>query len=80
VPEHRHDPVTGELVHRAAVTLHDNCRAIDQLRHDLAQSLRANGDSKVHRVNDIGEQHRHLLVFRRCRGWPDRRGALVAEP
>src|SRR5262245_7707454 len=30
-------------------------------------------------MNNVGEQHRHLLVLRRCRGWPDRRAALVTE-
>ena len=38
--EHRHDPVAGELVHRAAVTLHHRSGAVDQLGHDLAQPLR----------------------------------------
>jgi hypothetical protein len=34
--EHRHDSVTGELVHRAAIALH-NCRAaVGQVGHDLA--------------------------------------------
>jgi hypothetical protein len=30
-------------------------------------------------MNNIGEQHCDLLVLGRCRGWPDRRAALVAE-
>jgi hypothetical protein len=34
--EHRHDPVAGELVHRAAIPLHHRRRAVDQLGHDLA--------------------------------------------
>jgi hypothetical protein len=35
-PEHRHDPVTGELVYRATEPLH-HCRAlVGQFCHDLA--------------------------------------------
>jgi hypothetical protein len=35
-PEKRHDPVTGELIHRAAVTLHHDRGAANQVGHDLA--------------------------------------------
>jgi hypothetical protein len=35
-PEHRHDAVASELVHRPAVALHHRRRAVDQLGHDLA--------------------------------------------
>ena len=66
--EHRHDAVAGELVHRAAVALDDNGRAVDQLGHDLAQPLRADRRRDVHRMHHIGEQHRHLLVLRVCVG------------
>src|ERR1700754_141844 len=37
--EHRHDPVAGELVHRAAVTPHHSGGAIHQCGHDLAKPL-----------------------------------------
>ena len=40
--EHRHDAVTGGLVHGAAVTLHHRSAAVGQLGHDLAQPLRTN--------------------------------------
>jgi hypothetical protein len=31
VRQHRHDPVAGELVHRAADTANYHCRTIDQI-------------------------------------------------
>ena len=62
--EHRHDPVAGELRDRAAVTLHHCRRAAHQLSHDLAQPLGTDRRRDVHRMNDVGEQHRHLLVLR----------------
>ena len=66
--EHRHDPVAGELVHRAAVPLHHRRRTVDQFGHDLAQPLRTDRRRDVHRMHHIGEQHRHLLVLRRSGG------------
>ena len=45
--EQRHDPVAGELVHRAAITLHYRRSAVDQVGHDLAQSLRPDGRGDV---------------------------------
>ena len=65
--EHRHDAVAGELAQRPAVTLHHRCGTVQQLGHDLAQPLRPDGRRDVHRMHDIGEQHRHLLVLRRRR-------------
>ena len=62
--EHRHDPVAGELVHRAAVALHHRRAAVDQVGHDLAQPLRTDRRRDVHRMHHVGEQHRHLLVLR----------------
>ena len=62
-PEHGHDAVAGELVHRPAVALHDHRRAAEHLAHDLAQPLRPDGRGDVHRAHDIGEQHGDLLVL-----------------
>jgi hypothetical protein len=61
--EHRHDAVAGELVHRSAVAFH-HCRApVGKLCHDLAQSFCPDGCGDIHRMNDIGEENRHLLVL-----------------
>ena len=38
--EHRHQPVAGELVHRAAILLHHHRRTVNQFGHDLAQPFR----------------------------------------
>jgi hypothetical protein len=62
-PEHGHDPITGELIDRAAVALHHHRSGVDQLGHDLAQPLRTHRRGDVHRAHHIGEQHRHLLVL-----------------
>ena len=77
--EHRHDAVAGELVDRAAVTLHHLGAAVNQFGHDFAQPLRTHRRGDVHGMHHVGEQHRHLLVLRRCSGSLDRRAALVAE-
>jgi len=77
--EHRHDPVAGELVHRAAIALHDCGTVVGDISHDLPRPLRTDGCGNVHRMHHIGEQHCHLLVlsgFRRCR---HRRTALQTE-
>jgi hypothetical protein len=62
-PEHRHEAVAGELVHRAAESAHHRGRPVEELGHDLAQSFCADRGRKVHRMHDVREQHRHLLVF-----------------
>jgi hypothetical protein len=77
--EHRHDAVTGELVDRAAIVLHYGGRPIQQLGHDLAKALRPHSRRDLHRMHDVGEQHRHLLVLGRLGGARDRRSTLVAE-
>ena len=61
--EHRHDPVAGELVDGTAVTLHHRRRAVEQVGHDFTQPLRTHDRGDVHRMHDVGEQHRHLLVL-----------------
>ena len=61
--EHRHDAVTGELVDRAAVPLH-NCRAaVGEVGHDLAQPLGTHRRGNLHRMHHVGEQDGDLLVF-----------------
>ena len=62
--EHRHDAVTGELVHRAAVPLHHGRAAVDEIGHDLAEPLRTHRRSDIHGVHHIGEQDGYLLVLR----------------
>ena len=62
--EQRHQTITGELFHRAAVALYHRRAAADQLGHDLAQSLSTHRRRDVHRAHHIGEQHSHLLVLR----------------
>jgi hypothetical protein len=77
--EHSHDAVAGELVDRPAEAMHYPARAVDQLGHYLAQSLGPYRHSDVHRMHDIGEEHRHLLVLGRLRRRGDRLAALVTE-
>jgi len=77
--EHGHDAVAGELVHRAPVALHHHHRAIDEVGHDLSQALSTDRRSDLHRMNNIGEQDRHLLVFRRLRRLRQLHSALAAE-
>ena len=77
--EDPHHPVAGGLHRPAAVALHHRCRASHQLGHDLAIPLHLQRGREVHRVHHIGEEHRHLLVLRRCCRSRNRRTALVAE-
>jgi hypothetical protein len=78
--KHSHDAVAGELAQHSAIALHYRRRPLDQFGHDFPQPLRTDRRCDVHRMDNIGEQDGHLLVLRRCGGWPDRRAALVAEP
>ena len=48
--------------------LHHRRAKVDQIGHDLAQPLRTDGRRDVHRMHNIGEQHRYLLVLRRLGG------------
>jgi hypothetical protein len=77
--KNRHNPIAGELVHRAGVAMHNRGGAIDQFGHDLAQPLRTHRCGDVHRMHDIGKQHSDLLVFGRCGGRDNWRSTLVAE-
>jgi hypothetical protein len=78
--QHRHDPVAGELVHRAAVAVHHRCSPLDQFGHDLAKPLRPDGRGDVHRMHNIGEQHRDLLVLRVDIAIVDWRATPMTEP
>ena len=78
--ENRHNPVTGELIHGAAVPLHHQRRTLDQLRHDLAKSLRTYRVGDIHRPHHIGEHDRDLLVLGKFGGRRHRRTASVAKP
>ena len=77
--EHRHDPVTGELVHRTAVSLHHRRAAVGEVGHDLAQPLGPHRRSDVHRMHHVGEEDRDLLVLRRCGRRRDWRTTLATE-
>ena len=55
-------------------------RPVEELGHDLAQPLGAYRGSQVHRMHDVGEQHRDLLVLRGSSYGSDPRAAAVAEP
>jgi hypothetical protein len=78
-PEHRHDAVAGELVHRAAAASHHRRGAAHELGHDLAQPLCAHRRGHVHRMHHVGEQHGYLLVLSRLGGPHESRTALYAE-
>jgi hypothetical protein len=62
--EHGHDPVAGELVHRAAVPLYNCDTAVSKVGHDLSQPLGAHRRGDVHRVDHVGEENGNLLVLR----------------
>ena len=64
---------------RTAVAPHRSRRPVEEFGHDLAQPLRPHRRRDVHRMNNIGEQHRHLLVLRRSADLCDRCTALVTE-
>src|ERR1700752_5119614 len=77
--ESGHDPVAGDLIDRAAISLDDLRGTIDQVGHDLAESLGSESRRDVHRMDHIGEQHRHLLVLGVTVDSGDRRSARVTE-
>jgi hypothetical protein len=64
--EHRHQPVAGELVHRAAVAQYRRRRPVEQLVHDFAQPFRFHSGGKPHGLHHIREQNRDLLAFEGC--------------
>jgi hypothetical protein len=78
--EHRHDPVAGELVHRAAIAPSTRCRTAEDVRHHLAQALRPYRRSDRQGTNHVGEQHSHLLELRLLSRFWGRRPAAVAKP
>ena len=71
--EQCHQAVAGELVKGSLIALHHRRSAVEQLVHDLLESLRVQRRRKLHRADDVGEQHRHLLVLACCRCRRDRR-------
>ena len=77
--EHRHDAIACELAQRPAAALHHGRGTVQQFGHDFAQPLRTHCCCDVHRMNNIGEQHRHLLVLSRSADLCDRYTALVTE-
>jgi hypothetical protein len=70
--EDRHDPVAGELVHGAAIPLHQRRAPVGKVSHDLSQSLGTNGGGDFHPVDHVGKQNRYLLVLRIGTGVVDR--------
>jgi hypothetical protein len=62
-PEDRHQSVPGELDHRPAVALHDRTRAIDQLRHDLAQPFAAHRRGEAHRAHHVGANNTVTCLY-----------------
>ena len=78
--EHRDDPVTREFVHRAAIPPHHRRSLLDQVGHDLTQSLRPDGRADLNRVHHIGDQDGHLLVFSRDIPLRNSCTAAVTEP
>ena len=70
---------TRQLRQRLGPRLFNPASTLDQLGHDLAQPLGTHRCRDVHRMYNIGEQHRHLLVLRRSSGVCDWRAALATE-
>jgi hypothetical protein len=52
---------------------------LGEVGHDLAQPLRTDGRGDVHRMNDVREQHRDLLVLGAFRRRRHRRTTLQTE-
>ena len=69
--EQRHQAVTGELVDRSVIALHHRGRTVEHRVHDLLEPLRVERRRELHRPDDVGEQHRYLLVFAAGRSWGD---------
>ena len=78
--EQRHDAIAGELVHRTAVALDHSSAPVEEIPHDLAQSLGIQDGGQIHRPHDVGEEDRHLFVLGRRVNHHDRGSAGVAEP
>ena len=76
--EQCHQAVAGEP-NGSLITLHHDGRAVEQLVHDFLESLGIQRRRELHRADDVGKQHRHLLVFARRRSWRRRGAAHIAE-
>jgi hypothetical protein len=77
--EQSHQPVAGELVDGAAVTLHHGRGTVEQLVHDLLEPLGIQRGRQLHRTHHIGEQDGDLLAFADRSIRSDGRTAAVAE-
>jgi hypothetical protein len=55
-------PSPVNLSNRAPVSLNNGGATVGQVGHDLAQPLGTHRRGDVHRMDDVGEQNRHLFV------------------
>jgi hypothetical protein len=78
--KHGHHAVAGELIHRAAIASDRHRRPVEQIGHDLAQPLGTHLGGNIHRMNNIGENHRHLLELGPPVVGGEGRTTAVAEP
>ena len=62
-PEQGHDPVAGELVHRALEPPDAFGEQREEALHDLPPLLGVGLLGHVHRAHDVGEQDGHLLAL-----------------
>jgi hypothetical protein len=75
--EDRHYAVARELIDGAAISL-NNSDQRSKTSGMISRKLRTDRCGEVHRVHDIGEQNRHLLVLSSLR-LRDGRAAFVTE-
>ena len=61
-PEHGHDRVADELLHRAAVALERGLDGLEVPPHDVAKELRVEALAEGRRAGDVGEQDRDDLA------------------
>jgi len=78
--EHRHQPVSGELVNSAPVALYHRGRQIEQLVDDLAQSFGFQRGGEPHRLHHIREKGCDLVAFEGRVSRVDGRAAGITKP
>jgi hypothetical protein len=61
--EEGHDPVPGELVHRALEKVHPVGEDREEAVHDPLPLLRVDALGQLHRAHHVAEEDRHLLAF-----------------